>query len=321
MHELWLVKPTEMTNITPIVGNITWGSNIDELAQQFEFQIAYNDDKYFPKNPCDLGNLVIFKNETSEIFRGIIFEEPKNGRSPIGYTCFDYAIYLNESKKVKPKQFNGVSAKQAITNLITEFGVPIGKIVDIKTKIDKIYYDKTIAEIIKDILTQAEQETGIKYRLEMRAGKFYIEKYTDLIINPTFKLASNINDDYCVNSISNPTRKRSIKEMRNSIIIVSTKTEDKKEYVTIQAQVKNDSLIKQYGLLQEVQTVDQKDISKAKNIAKNLPLIPVIGSSILIILPAITSSLPIIVTLFSSNTLPNSLSKFLAIFLALDMSF
>lgn len=263
-YEIWLVKSNEMINITPIVGTVAWSSDIDELAEQLTFEIAYNDNKFFPINPCDIGDLVILKNDNFEIFRGIIFTEQKNGRSPIQYICFDYLIYLNKSKDIY--QFNGVGAKKAISKILNDYNIPIGDIANINTKIDKIYHEKTIAEIIKDILDQVKKETGIKYWIEMRNGKLYIKKQADMLINPTFKLANNLQENYITDTISNPSRKRSIEDMRNSIKIVATN--DKK--VIIKAEIKDDNLIKKYGLLQEVQKVDEKDITKAKNIAKNL---------------------------------------------------
>lgn len=50
--------------------------------------------------------------------------------------------------------------------------------------------------------------------------------------------------------------------MRNSIKVISNNK--------IVAEIKNDELIKQYGLLQEVTSVEDKDIAQANNIANNL---------------------------------------------------
>ena len=39
-HELWLVKGTTMTNITPLIGTIKWRGNVDELGDEISFDIA-----------------------------------------------------------------------------------------------------------------------------------------------------------------------------------------------------------------------------------------------------------------------------------------
>ncbi|MDF2546150.1 MAG: hypothetical protein K0R93_1048 [Anaerosolibacter sp.] len=258
-HELWNIKGNIMTNITPLVGSISWKSNTIELGERLDFDIAYNDARVFPKKPVDIGNLIILKNG-DEILRGIVIAEQKQGRSPIGYNVFDYAFYLNKSKEIY--QFNKVSGKQAIETVCRDFNIPIGSIANIGVLINKIYIDKYLSEIIRDILDIAEKETGIKYRMEMRNGKFVIEEQKNLILRATFTLADNVAANNITDAISNPSRRRSIEEMKNSIKLTSD------DQVVVS--VKNDSLIQQYGLLQEVVSIDKKDIAQAKNIAQNM---------------------------------------------------
>lgn len=259
MHELWVLKDNKLYNISPLVGSISWNSNIDQLGEKLDFNIVFNDDRFFPINPCDIGNLVILNN-TEEIFRGIIFTEQKQGRDAIQYTSFDYAIYLNKSKSVY--QFNKIQADKAIAKILNHFNVPIGNIISIPFIVNKIYFNEILSDIIKDILKQTTEAIGQKYRMEMRQGKLYIEKQEDLIIKPKFKLASNLNYNNVTDVIGNPSRKRSIEEMRNSIKII---TNDK-----IVAELKDFNLINKYGILQELYSIDDKDIAQAKNIAKNL---------------------------------------------------
>ena len=259
MHELFSIANNTETNISPLVGSIGWRSNIDELGDQLDFDIAFNDDRYFPLNPVDVGNLIILRN-TDEIFRGVVVTENRSGRGAIGYTTFDYGFYLNKSKEIY--QFNGVRADQAILKILGDFNIPVGLVMDIKTVVTKIYPSGTVSDIIKDILKMAEDETGIKYRMEFRQGKFYIEKQQDIIIKLKFQLASNLAPDDVTSAISNPSRKRSIEDMRNSIKLVSNDA--------VVAAVRDESLIKQYGLLQEVSSVDEKDLAQAGNIANTM---------------------------------------------------
>lgn len=264
MHELFCITNRIQTNITPLFGSLSWRSNTNELGDQLDFDMAFNDAPYFPKNPVDLGSLIVLKN-TDEILRGFIITEQKNGRNPVQYTVFDHAFYLNKSKAVY--QFNKVAADQAITKILTDFKVPIGKIAGMKTLIKKIYPgDQTVSDIIKDIMDIVKKATGVKYVMEMRQGKLYIEKQTDMLIKATFSLATNFGSSDVMAAISNPSRKRSIDEMRNSIKITSGDDSS----VKVVATAKNDNLIKQYGLLQEVQSIDKKDIAQAKNIAANM---------------------------------------------------
>ncbi|QNB48214.1 hypothetical protein BR63_19225 [Thermanaerosceptrum fracticalcis] len=258
MHELYSVSNSIQTRLTPLVGTITRRSNIDELGEQLDFDLAFNDDKYTPVAPVDIGSLIVLQNR-DEIFRGIVVTETKNGRESIQYNCFDYAFYLNKSKGIY--QFNKVKGEVAITTMLNEFSVPIGNIELLGIVVDKIYQEE-ISSIIKDILDQAEKQTGIKYRMEMRTGKLFIEKQQNQIIKASFKLYETGPEVDVVTAIRNPSRKRSIENMRNSIKVTGN---DK-----VIAEARNETLIKQYGLLQEISQLDDKDIAQAKNIAQNM---------------------------------------------------
>lgn len=259
MYELWAVKNNLMYNVTPLIDSLSWKSNIDELGERLDFNVAFSDTNNLPLNPIDLGSLVILKNQ-SEIYRGIVFTEQRTGRDAISFSSFDYAVYLNKSKNVY--QFKKVNAKTAIEKILKDYKIPIGKIISINATIKKIYPSDTGSDIIKDILRIATAQTGIKYRFEMRQGKFYVEKQQNLVIKGVFKLANNFNNDDVMGAISAPSRKRSIEDMKNSIII----TIDDKIVINL----KNNSLVSKYGLLQEVQSIDKKDKTKAKTIAQNL---------------------------------------------------
>ena len=263
-HELWCVSGNSMTNITPLVGTISWRSNINELGEQLDFDIAFNDARYFPKSPVDIGSLMMLKNEDKEINRTMVVKENIPGRSPRTYNCFDFAFYLNKSKDTY--QFNKTNSSTAINEVLKRAGIAVGRVSIPNISVTQIYQDKAHSEVLKDILDLVEKETGVKCRMEMRLGKIYIEKQKDLIIKPKFKLASNIAPELCVDAISNPNRTRSIEEMKNSVKIIFT--DDKK--VKVVANVKNDNLINQYGLLQEVTSVNKEDVAQAKNIANNM---------------------------------------------------
>ena len=248
-----------MTNITPIVGSINWRSNKDELGTELSFDIAYNDARYHPINVVDLGDLVILKNGDTEITRAIIVDENKSGRSPIKYTSFDYAFYLNKSNAIY--QFNKMAADQAVKKILSDFNIPVGNITSMRTAIDKIYNGTTLSEIIKDILSIVENSTGKKHLMEMRAGKLFIEPQGDLLIEGKFKLAENTGVNDVTHAISSPSKTRSIIDMKNAIQIVS----DEK----LITRVENTSLIGQYGRLQEVVEVDEEEVKNAKTIAQN----------------------------------------------------
>lgn len=255
MHELLLVKENQQINLTELVGNISWKSNIDLLSVQLDFEMAFNDARFFPANPVEIGDMVLLVNAGKIVFQGFVIDENRNGRGSREYSCFDAAFYLNESKTTV--QFSKTPAAAAIQKLVGEFGITVGTI-DVKgVPISKIYNNRSPADIIRDIITHALLETGQTYRMEVREGKFCVLNQQDIVITPTFKLAGNVQAYPIIESISNPKRKRSIRGMKNSIQVTS---EDK-----IVLTVKEPATVKKYGLLQDSIDVSKEELKSGKH--------------------------------------------------------
>lgn len=249
-------------DITQLVGNITLDSNLDSLGDQLNFETAYSKEKFFPKADVSEGSIIqLFDKE--EIFRGIAVSKEVD-RTKQTFSCFDFAFYLNKTKLIK--QFKKVQADKAIKQLLSELNVPCGTISPMTVVISKIYYDKEVSAIIKDILEEVTKATGQRYVIEMNKGKLDIIKDTELIVNYSVKLAENLAPLNINQVISNPRKTYSIEEMKNSIVIYT----GGEEKFNVVASAKNDALISKYGLLQETASVDGKDVAQARNIANNM---------------------------------------------------
>lgn len=259
-HKLWLVKGPTMTDITAMVGSITRRSDEDELGEEVTFDVALGHSKLFPKNQCEIGDMVILTNGEKEITRTIIVDESQSSRSSISYSSFDAAFYLNKSNAVY--QFKGMQADQCIRKILKDFNVPVGTIAPIRTTIDKIYNDQTVSDIIREILEFGEQKLKTKYLMEMRAGKLYIEPRKNMVIQAFFERG---NDNFLsdgTRAISNASRTRSIVDMINYVQV--TGNDDKVVHT------RSDSkMVKKYGRLQKVVKLDQKEKRSAAQIAKN----------------------------------------------------
>jgi hypothetical protein len=226
-------------DILPKSNNLGWNSDIDTLGTELSFDSLYN----IPE-----GTVVSIHINNNEHIRAVVVKKSEKKFS-YSYTCFDFSFYL---KNEVVKQFN-TTASAAIISLLNEYGIK-NAVVSIPTHVSKIYKDESISGIIDDILSQAENEQGIKYFREMQADILVISKLTDMKITPKILIGSDI----VINS--------SIEDMKNKIIIVSG---DEKN-TSIIASVEDKVGQSKYGLLQVIETVDEKDISKAKNIANNL---------------------------------------------------
>lgn len=262
-YKLLAYTNNQKKDITSMIGSLSWSSNIDTLGIELNFDYAYNDNLYFKDlDILDLGGHILLTGDDEELHRFVIVSQEQNGRFGKKYTCFDYAWYLNKNEAVI--QFNRLNASEAIKRLLDRFNIK-HSITKINTLISKIYRDETLSEIIKDILVQATQETGIKYRVEMRLDTLHIEKQSDLIINPMVQIGNNNILIPVGAAIGNLSKKTSIEELKNKVVVIS----DEEQSMSILANMQDDNSILKYGSLQEIIVVDKKNEAQSRNIAKN----------------------------------------------------
>ena len=229
----------ENTDIINYCNNITWNNDSDTLGTQLNLDSIKD---------IAVGSVVSLFNESREIFKGIAIK-PSQKRWTWGYTCQDYSFYL---KNKVIKQFNNITASEAIKSLLGEAYI-VSAVVDIPTKITKIYKNNTIAEIIDDILEQAKADQGFEYFKEIEGNVLYIRKLVEMKIKPNIFLPKDIQID------------KSMENMKNRIQVISNGEKN----TSILATAEDSSQQWFYGLLTDIQSVDDKNIAQAQNIADN----------------------------------------------------
>jgi hypothetical protein len=250
MHKLKINKNGEEIDITNFSGNINLSDSLESLGRTLNFDMSrnYNDSNFKIAEDLSVGDAVIFTGKETELFFGVIVDISLT-KYKKSCKCLDLAFYLNKNKVIK--QFKGVAANTAIKNLCKGIGVPTGTIASMATAITKIYKNKTVAEIILDILQQVTDETGKKYRLEVNDRKLDIKEEGYKKVSALYNLQGDIDKTY------------NILDMKNAILVTSNNQDE----INISAEKKDETNIKKYGMLQEIVQVDPKDISKVRNIA------------------------------------------------------
>lgn len=228
-------------NIIDYCNTITWSSDSDSLGTQLGFEST---------KEIETGTVVQLFNNDTEIFRGIALK-PIQKRWTYSYTCQDYSYYL-KNNKIAIKQFNGISASDAIKSLLDEAYLTYD-IVDIPTQINQFYTNTDASSIIDDILKQASSDQGNSYFKELQGNIVYINSVDDLKINPNILIPKEVNIE------------KSMENMKNSITVISG-SDDK---AVIQAKAEDTSQQWFYGILSDVISVDDKNIAQAQNIANN----------------------------------------------------
>lgn len=229
---------------------------------QLDFSIP--KDNAYIKFFIDCGDKILLAKGNKTVFQGIITDKNINGIFEESFTAFDFAFYLNKSKIIK--QFNNINGSGAISSLCYEQGIKIGEMPTLQTNINHIYFENTIAEIIDDILIQCTNETGKLYYKEVLEDKLYIFERGTKLINPTYKMAVNVASINVLDEIGqNFSKGYSIADLKNKVTIITQKEKDAR----IIATKEDNKNIEKYGLLHHIESIDEKDINQATNIANN----------------------------------------------------
>lgn len=250
-------------DVTDIIGNLTWRDTVDTLGVGVDFELPINryDKKFEFLYDITLGDPIQILNAKGEVLvQAIIVSETPNGKIT-SFTAYDMAWYLNKSTVIK--QFKKMIGNDCVKSLCKEIGIDV-EVSGLDTKIDKIYKDKAVSEVIKDIIEQCSQFNSKKFFIEFDKNKLIVSPYKKIKVFGTFEIQKdkfiNINENIGGVSLS-----KSIVDMKNSVLVI---TENKGAIRTI-GEEQDSKSIEKYGKLQEVVTLDEKEFSKANLVAKN----------------------------------------------------
>lgn len=249
--QIFIIHEGETLEVTQICGNVSLATSIDTLGASLSFDLArnYNDINFATCEKIAVGDRVLQLDAEKVLFDGVLLDI-NTSKFKKGLKCLDYCFYLNKNKVLK--QFEEISASMAIKQLLASVDAPTGEVASISTSISKLYNSNTVAEIINDILNQANNELGIKFIIEFEEGKFNIIPFKPLEI----EFVSKKTGDESVTE--------SILEMKNKVVVISNEQDD----AEILAVAQDDINIEKYGSLQEIISVDpDEDEAKARNIA------------------------------------------------------
>ena len=231
--------------ITGYVSGLTWQNTISELATTMSFEVAKSDANYLSLYTPNLGSIIsLVTNE--EIFRGIVLTVDDGDLKVNKYTICDFGWYLNKSKETY--QLNQMPAKKVIEKVCSDFNISIDSIPSLKNKVTKIYFDKTISDIFKDVL----ELCGGGYNFDLTPNGLRIYKIGDIYAYPEFILSPNTKKIFSPNARGNVSHSRSIEDIKNSIKVIT----EKDDMYSVKTVAKNQKLINKYGLLQEIIKID-----------------------------------------------------------------
>lgn len=220
-----------------LVGNLTREASESSIGQTLTF-----DSLELYEN----GDIVKVYDEGELKFSGMIIRFGQNFLPPHSYKARDYSFNLQSEDHGQIKD----RVDSAIKNMCKKFDIPC-QICSIPTKIKKIFPDTPLSDMFREMLDMAEKEQDKEYFMEVDCGKLVIDEKSKIKVSADFLISDEA------------TLTRSIEDLKNSVKIVSS------DGVKVYGSAKNDASIKEYGLLQVVESIDDDKKSKASVTAKN----------------------------------------------------
>ena len=155
-------------DITRFCGNVSITDNLDSITVELAFTIVKNpQDRYITSsrpNPVP-GDKIDVIGDTRTLFSGIITEVSLAGE----YTALDYGFYLSNNDVII--QFNKTSCSTAVRQLCSKAGVPLGRLPGLPGTIDGLYIEKTVLEILQEIIETTTAAAGKNYFMRVRDGR------------------------------------------------------------------------------------------------------------------------------------------------------
>jgi hypothetical protein len=248
----------EAVYLDPIVKSIRWSGDVKQAARKLVVELTNTDQLRDRLVSLEKGNeLRLLIGDQKELFRGVIFADSMDSGGQMTLTAYDENIYLTKSKD--SKIFREQKASEIIKRLCNEFSVPMGQIDDTGFVIPKlIYRDKTLFEMMVMSLTVSEKQNGQRFLLSSREGKLLLLARKEQTVK--WVLENGVN-------IVNASYSQSIEEMKTQVKVTGGDPKKKE----LSASVKDQELIKRYGVMQHLEKAKQ-DMTKSQieQLAKQL---------------------------------------------------
>lgn len=256
MKIIWTKKKDgKKTNITNVVGAVTWSGSVEQAAREATVTVLNApNDKHITSLKLNIavGDVIaLYEGETLIFYGEVQTSEKKDEIGTVSYKARDLMDHL---LRINHKQnFKGKTAEAITKELCKKYGISTGTIVATKKAIKKIIIDdSSLYDIIMIAYTKAAKSTGKKYMAYMQGKKLCVKVKGTTISKYTL-------DEY--KNLISASYEETIENMVDQVKIYT----DKGKQVDV---VKNAAHIKRYGIYQSIYT-KEKGVN-AQTAAKNM---------------------------------------------------
>ena len=241
----------EILDISQLVSSVTIQGDYKQGARRLDCSyIASSKDNNIPSAEIQEYNNVFFYNKDELIFNGTIYEISKDSSSNLmTFYAYDNGVVVLKNKATY--NFNNKSITEIVNTLINKYNIPVESFVKSDLKIDKIFFNQSLYDILMSIYTILSKSTGKKYMIEWITGKMNIVEKGKIVLEYGFNENENlINSSYTIN----------IDNVVNKVDIL----DDNYNYIK---SVSNEESIKLYNVFKEF--VKQGEGEDATELAKS----------------------------------------------------
>lgn len=266
MYKVNLLKDGVSSDITDMVGEISWSEDMDSVGLSLSFSVPDSEERYVPRLLIMAGDIISVSNDKEELIKAVVVSVTRNFPKR-NVRAYDFGFYLNKNDVVI--QFKDKSVSDCLKELFGKVNIPIGEICDMPAKVNGVYI-KNVNEVIKELIEIQQGNDSKKYYYELRGDKIYVFQLPEEPIEYIFKPAVNVAafDVTQRDAHSRGQYTHSIENMKNRVTaIINSKTTG--NMPAVEFTVSDDENIKKYGLLSENYSVNSEDLDNIKSLAKN----------------------------------------------------
>ena len=161
--------------------------------------LASSKDNSIPNAEIQEYDSIYFYNENKLVFTGTIYELSKDSSSnEMTFYAYDNGIVLLKIKDTY--NFNNVSITEIVNTIIKKYNIPCESFIKSDLKIDKMFFNQSLYDILMSIYSILSKKTGKKYMIEWPNYKMKIVEKGQVVLDYGFIESENlINSSYTIN--------------------------------------------------------------------------------------------------------------------------
>ena len=243
MIELLWITQNQVLNITDYVQSIAWKGAKNTAPRSIDINLVNTDRGLHQKIPVQEGQVLLFKWNGQELFRGIVFVQGKSKSANQTIKAYDQMIYFVKNKS--SYVFTNKTVTEILQRLCGDFEIPMGEIKDTGYRIPSLVVDgETLYDIAYKAIYTTFKQTGKRFYLGSNEGKVYLIEKKDAVRRWVIEDGVNLIDfNY----------ESSIEDSATSIVMIAG---EEAQAITISK--KDNDLTKSFGVIQFYEKVTDK---------------------------------------------------------------